>query len=314
MQVRGKAAVPVFPISEECARKICFRAHGRFGTACTRVHGLNPPAFRKDGYFTMYAISLAGEWKLRGEFLDVTADRFTEVLPQTGRRPGGADAARLFDARGSARGRRRRSSRRARAARSRCKRPRAERVPVESGWIPDAGAGRRRDEAFPHRGRRHRRGAVPQDEHEKEPVDPRPRGGLVKDFEVSEAVSRGGHRPPEYRDARFQRRYPFERHARRAPRTRSARFPRTSSAFCRPAKTGLSSRLTSGMELHYPKTASPTTARATTTLCDQRVYTASRSSPTAGTGASPCLPAASAAASALRRSAAQKSRRRASIR
>lgn len=30
--------------------------------------------------FTMYAISLAGEWKLRGEFLDVTADRFTEVL------------------------------------------------------------------------------------------------------------------------------------------------------------------------------------------------------------------------------------------
>ena len=28
----------------------------------------------------MYAISLAGEWKLLGEFLDVTADRFTEVL------------------------------------------------------------------------------------------------------------------------------------------------------------------------------------------------------------------------------------------
>lgn len=28
----------------------------------------------------MYKISLAGEWKLRGEFMDVTADRFTEVL------------------------------------------------------------------------------------------------------------------------------------------------------------------------------------------------------------------------------------------
>ena len=28
----------------------------------------------------MHKISLAGEWKLRGEFMDVTADRFTEVL------------------------------------------------------------------------------------------------------------------------------------------------------------------------------------------------------------------------------------------
>lgn len=34
----------------------------------------------KEGVFTMHKISLAGEWKLRGEFMDVTADRFTEVL------------------------------------------------------------------------------------------------------------------------------------------------------------------------------------------------------------------------------------------
>lgn len=59
----------------------------------------------------------------------------------------------------------------------------------------------------------------------------------------------------------------------RTTKTRSARSAKTSSAFCTSAKNQLVIRLTSGMELHYPRDAVSFYCASENAICDQRVYT-----------------------------------------
>lgn len=46
----------------------------------------------------MSKLSLAGAWKLRGEFMDVTAERYNEVLRKNGRSPRARNAAGVLKA------------------------------------------------------------------------------------------------------------------------------------------------------------------------------------------------------------------------
>ena len=218
----------------------------------------------------MYAISLAGEWKLRGEFLDVTADRFTEVLrkldadPVAPTLPGFLTLEDLPEE----------AQAQFRAGPSRAftvyndRGPNA--FPSKSGWIPmqvpgdvtsalvDAGIV---EEPFLKT-------------NTKKNLWIRDLSWwLVKDFEVSEAVLEEDIVRLNIEMLDFNADILLNGMRVAHHENAFCAFSEDVKRFLQAGENRLVIRLTSGMELHYPKDSVAYYCASDNALCDQRVYT-----------------------------------------